>query len=129
MPECIPKPCRKAGCPLTTIDASGYCHKHLHLKKQVQRHRRGRDKRPSACQRGYDRNWSKARKLFLIDNPLCVRCADRGLIVAAQVVDHIEPHRGDRLKFWDRDNWQALCTRCHNQKTASEDRVPSEAWY
>jgi 5-methylcytosine-specific restriction protein A len=24
------------------------------------------------------------------------------------------PHKGDRALFWDRDNWQPLCTSCHN---------------
>lgn len=127
MPEFIPKPCRKAGCPLTTVDTGGYCHQHRHLTRAVRRARRRRDQRPSACQRGYDRHWAKARRLFLREHPLCVRCADRGLIVAAEVVDHIVPHRGDARRFWDRDNWQALCTRCHNRKTAHEDRLSSDA--
>jgi 5-methylcytosine-specific restriction endonuclease McrA len=47
-----------------------------------------------------------------------VRCG--GL---AQVVDHITPHRGDPAKFWDAANWQALCKRCHDRKTMTEDRT------
>ncbi|WP_143035082.1 HNH endonuclease [Marininema mesophilum] len=23
--------------------------------------------------------------------------------------------------FWDKDNWQSLCKRCHDRKTAIED--------
>ncbi|WP_304879789.1 HNH endonuclease [uncultured Parasutterella sp.] len=23
--------------------------------------------------------------------------------------------------FWDESNWQALCKRCHDRKTAAED--------
>jgi 5-methylcytosine-specific restriction protein A len=23
--------------------------------------------------------------------------------------------------FWNRENWQALCWRCHSRKTAKED--------
>ena len=44
------------------------------------------------------------------------------MIVAAVVVDHIEPHRGDKIKFWDRGNWQPLCKDCHDRKTGGEER-------
>jgi len=128
MPARIPRPCRQSGCPLLSTDDHGYCPKHAHRYKEVRRQQRGRDRRPSPSKRGYDRHWEKARRLFLMDNPLCVRCRERGLVVAAAVVDHIDPHRGDRLKFWDRDNWQSLCKRCHDRKTASEDKTV-EAWY
>lgn len=40
----------------------------------------------------------------------------------AEVVDHIVPHRGDEKLFWDESNWQALCKRCHDSKTMTEDR-------
>lgn len=42
--------------------------------------------------------------------------------MAATVVDHIIPHRGDQKLFWDRSNWQALCKSCHDSKTMTEDR-------
>jgi len=35
----------------------------------------------------------------------------------ATVADHIIPHTGDSNLFWDVDNLQSLCDRCHNQKT------------
>jgi len=38
-------------------------------------------------------------------------------VPSKMVVDHIQPHRGDQLLFWDRTNWQTLCKRCHDQKT------------
>jgi 5-methylcytosine-specific restriction protein A len=50
-----------------------------------------------------------------------VRCSDDGLLVAAQVVDHKVPHRGDTVLFWEHTNWQSLCKRCHDMKTATED--------
>lgn len=40
---------------------------------------------------------------------------------AAEVTDHIIPHRGGIDLFWNRDNWQSLCKRCHDRKTAMED--------
>lgn len=69
--------------------------------------------RENAADRGYDWRWQKARKEFLAANPVCVECMQ-----PATVVDHIIPHRGDMEKFWDVDNWQPLCQRHHNLKTA-----------
>ena len=69
-------------------------------------------------QRGYGRRWQRARLLYLGNNPTCVTCKDQGKLTAAGVVDHIIPHRDDRVLFWDVSNWQALCTRCHNRKSA-----------
>ena len=68
----------------------------------------------SAAERGYDYKWHKARNAFLQDNPLCVMCSAEGHVTAAQVVDHITPHRGDELLFWDRANWQPLCKLHHD---------------
>ncbi len=46
------------------------------------------------------------------------RCAMDGRTEAATQTDHVEPHRGDLEKFWDREhNWQALCRACHITKT------------
>jgi len=50
-----------------------------------------------------------------------VHCQARGLVVVATIVDHIKPHRGDMVMFWDSSNWQPLCKPCHDRKTARED--------
>lgn len=44
--------------------------------------------------------------------------------MAAVVVDHIIPHRGDfDFLFWEStSNWQPLCKSCHDEKTGSVDR-------
>ena len=63
--------------------------------------------------------WRKARAHFLREHPLCVACSARGRVRAAVAVDHIKPHREDLALFWNQDNWQGLCTRCHNAKTAA----------
>lgn len=76
----------------------------------------------------YGSKWDKARRGFLQCNPLCVMCAQQGRTVAAVVVDHIEPHKlkealmsGNRIAiakaqklFWDKKNWQGLCTAHHS---------------
>lgn len=41
-------------------------------------------------------------------------CQQLGRDTEATVVDHIEPHNGDRALFWDSQNWQALCALCHD---------------
>jgi 5-methylcytosine-specific restriction endonuclease McrA len=82
--------------------------------------RRPPEHRPTARQRGYDRRWEKASKLFLGDNPLCVECQKQGVVKAADCVDHIVPHKGDYERFWNDENWQALCVSCHARKTRRE---------
>jgi 5-methylcytosine-specific restriction protein A len=57
-------------------------------------------------------------------NPLCKYCYREGKITAATVVDHNIPHRGDKVLFWDENNWQPLCKRCHDRKTRTEDQFP-----
>lgn len=68
----------------------------------------------SSTARGYGYRWQKARAAFLAANPLCAMCSQPESPVAATVVDHIVPHRGDDVLFWDSDNWQALCAHCHS---------------
>lgn len=77
--------------------------------------------RGTAAERGYDRRWQKYRAWYLSQHPLCVYCQAKGIVRAATVVDHIEPHKGDERKFWNEANHQSLCAGCHNRKTASED--------
>ena len=109
------RPCNHVGCPELIRDGR-YCDRHQKEKQQQQDQRRG-----SAASRGYDSRWQKARKRFLIQHPLCVECQRQGFIVAASVVDHVAPHKGNYKLFWDESNWQPLCKRCHDIKTATED--------
>lgn len=105
------RPCKHPGCPELTNGS--YCDKHSRLIIY---------KRKSAEKRGYDSKWRAARKRYLTSNPLCVCCFKNNKMVKAEVVDHIVPHRGDKALFWDESNWQALCKRCHDRKTMTEDR-------
>jgi len=108
------RPCSHAGCRVITD--SKYCPEH------EQQHRKEKDKyRGSAHERGYTKQWSRSSKRFLTQNPLCIRCKDEGLIRAADVTDHIKPHKGDQVLFWNVDNWQPLCKRHHDIKTVKED--------
>ena len=65
--------------------------------------------------------WRKASKRWRDKNPLCVKCEVNGFVVKATVVDHIVRIEagGDKL---NEDNFQSLCTKCHNSKSGSEAR-------
>lgn len=69
----------------------------------------------------YGPAWRKARAAFLRKHPLCKHCEAHGRVTAASVVDHLVPHRGDPVIFWDSARWVPLCKRHHDQKTASQD--------
>ena len=88
------------------------------VKRMQERKARHDANRPNARQRGYDRNWEKERAIYLKANPQCRRCP-----APATVVDHIQAHKGNKALFWNRANWQPLCTSCHSRaKQAQEHR-------
>ena len=113
MPMKPKKPCRHPGCPKLTDGL--YCEEHEALH---------RGDRASSSKRGYNRQWQKARARYLKAHPLCVQCLKEGHAVTATVVDHIRPHRGDPVLFWDEKNWQSLCKPRHDKKTWNEDNNP-----
>lgn len=58
--------------------------------------------------------------------PLCVMCSAEGVTTAAEVVDHIKPHRGDQQLFWDQSNWQSLCKTHHDSDKARQEHGTRE---
>jgi 5-methylcytosine-specific restriction protein A len=60
------------------------------------------------------RRWRCIRAQHLQLHPLCVQCEREGLVVAAEVVHHIEPHEGDRTKFF-LGKLESLCRMHHEQ--------------
>ena len=62
----------------------------------------------------YGYKWQQAREAYLRKHPVCADHLKRGYVLQANVVDHIEPHRGDMKLFWDSANWQRLCKVCHD---------------
>jgi len=108
MPFKPKRTCRHPGCP--NLSDGLYCEAHMggHALKCT---------RESAAVRGYDRRWQRARGWYLRAHPLCAECGRAGRVVAASVVDHITPHRGNKALFWDEGNWQPMCKSCHDRKT------------
>ena len=100
-----------------------------------------RSNKPSSTARGYGYKWQQARAAYLVKHPFCayclreagisyeqdavaigIACADKGIgLPYAQVVDHVEPHRGDMKLFWDSTNWQSLCTTHHSRDKQREE--------
>lgn len=113
MPLRAPRPCKAPGCGALASDGA-YCP--AHESRSAQDKAVSEARRPSAAARGYDHRWRKVRDSFLRRNPLCAKCGK-----PASVVDHVVPHKGDWILFWKKENWQALCERCHNVKTATAD--------
>jgi 5-methylcytosine-specific restriction enzyme A len=70
--------------------------------------------RGSARDRGYSAAWDKASKGFLRSHPLCLGCNAVGRVTAAELTDHVEPHKGDWIKFWDTERWQPACRWHHD---------------
>lgn len=108
------KPPRVCPCGhLTPSDTPCACQK----RRELERKARFDATRPSARARGYDREWDIARADYLTRNPLCRRCQ-----APATVVDHIQPHKGNKRLFWNPANWQPLCVPCHSRAKQSEER-------
>jgi len=63
--------------------------------------------------------WKKLAKAQVTDEPLCRMCLAEGVVKTAKVCDHIEPHRGDEVKFWS-GPFQSLCWRHHLVKVNHE---------
>jgi 5-methylcytosine-specific restriction protein A len=71
--------------------------------------------RPGARARGYDGKWDLAAAEFKASHPYCRGCLAFGIQRRTEVVDHVDPHRGDHAKFWNASQWQAAC-RWHHDK-------------
>lgn len=60
--------------------------------------------------------WRKLRKYILEQSPLCEHCDQRGLVVEATDVDHVNGDPSDNSMA----NLQSLCHSCHSTKTAAD---------
>ena len=65
------------------------------------------------------RRWKFERKQYMKSHPICEKCRKIGTASEAKVLDHIIPMRQNGA-IWDRRNFMALCTECHNIKRGKE---------
>lgn len=113
MPTQPAKPCAHPGCRVL-VTGRPRCDAHTSQQRREEDQRRD----PTVRRLYNNARWRSASRAYLACNPICARCG--GL---AEVVDHIVPHRGDYESFWNAGgNWQGLCKRCHDRKTATEDK-------
>jgi len=63
--------------------------------------------------------WRKVAALHKERHPLCIQCQADGLVIAAQVTDHIIRIK-DGGDPYAAINLQSLCHRCHNAKSGRE---------
>jgi 5-methylcytosine-specific restriction enzyme A len=107
MPRSASGPCRYPGC--TALGTSrGYCPTHAAARER---------ERGTPTQRGYTAGWRRIRARFLVMNPLCADCRERGRYTVATEVHHLVPLRDGGTH--EDGNLAALCKRCHSRRTAS----------
>ena len=109
MPYCLQPGCSRK------VDA-GRCAEHR--RAVVADHRRFQGAGATSYQR---KAWTDLRDRFRVEHPLCAnRGAVDGCTLTTDVVDHIEPHRGDEALMYDEANLQPMCFHCHAVKTGRE---------
>ncbi|MCR5408158.1 MAG: HNH endonuclease [Bacteroidales bacterium] len=69
--------------------------------------------------------WTRLSRVFRAQHPLCEECRRRGIIKAAEVVDHIIPYPVCK-DFYDTKNLQSLCAECNVEKGNRDKRVIKE---
>lgn len=111
--------CHYPGC--TKLSEGYYCEVHKTKTQAMRKERnalfKGTERRESKPYHYLyeSARWRAARKAYLVLNPYCTECGER-----ATIVDHILPHHGNEEAFFDCNNWQGLCQRCHSAKTLRE---------
>lgn len=104
------------GCGKLVSDGSGYCQDHQADRKLGTFADPSRGTRQ---QRGYGAAWDKRRARILTrDCGLCQPCLKAGRVTAARQVDHILAKSAGGGE--EDSNLQAICTACHQAKTATE---------
>jgi 5-methylcytosine-specific restriction endonuclease McrA len=67
--------------------------------------------------------WRALRRAQLQREPLCAMCTALGVLRAATVVDHIQPHRGRAGLFYSPTNLQSLCKAHHDSTKQRWERL------
>ena len=67
--------------------------------------------------------WQRLRWQVLTDAMFtCAMCGRLEGDTSKLVADHIIPHRGDEVRFWDETQIQCLCKSCHDGAKQREER-------
>jgi len=71
-----------------------------------------------------DKFWMARRKYQLQQHPFCKMCLEDGRYVAATVVDHVVPHKGNQRSFL-MGEIQSLCVLHHD---SSKKRIEARGY-
>ncbi|WP_151765914.1 hypothetical protein [Acinetobacter colistiniresistens] len=64
-----------------------------------------------------DKVWKAAATEYLNECRVCEECSRRGYVSIALAVTHKVNPISDRVLFWDKRNWFAVCGPCHARLT------------
>lgn len=120
--------CAFNGCTNLFKHGKSFCDEHAHLSELLHKRKPGAintEERALAKDLYNSKRWADLRGSLLREQPLCVRCKQKGIRRAASVIDHVKPHRNDKELFFQRTNLQSLCKPCHDNKTQTEDAPES----
>lgn len=107
-----PRVCAEPGCGRLVEGEANRCDDHR--RAEARRKERGR---PSSSQRGYGRDYRRARAEVLARQPFCSTCGAAGSDANPLQVDHIVAvSRGGPSA--DPANLQVLCRSCNSRKGA-----------
>jgi len=118
MPSAARRPCAEPRCPSFVSGSASRCKAH----STAYEHQRG-----TAAERGYDAHWRRYSKWWLQQFPICgmrgdgqlhaahSRCVQQGLVVSAEVTDHIVSLRQGGAQC-EPSNSQSLCRTCNAWK-------------
>lgn len=109
--------CHYHGCYASSLPGKHYCARHSHLENSWGRRPAPVRRKSSQWHHLYNSaRWRQVSRDFLSRYPVCFICG-----MKATVADHITPHRGNLDLFYDMDNLQPLCWKCHSAKTLKEN--------
>lgn len=79
---------------------------------------------PRIAQKYKSKRWQKVRRQKILLNPLCERCDKKEIKTPAEIVHHKEHitdknYMDDNI-FYNIDNLESLCLKCHNQEHFGE---------
>ena len=112
------KVCKKSGCGRSAVPGKDYCERHQNCVQTLDRKifsKRGKSRQWHNLYQTAE--WRRRSRDFLKRYPICFICG-----APSTITDHIVPHRGDLYLFWDENNWQPMCQRCHSRKTMKENK-------
>ena len=118
MPKRPPKICRQAGCFRKAEHPAVYCGQHRQEKGDWT-DKGSNWSKESRQARGYGREWERLRAWVLNrDLYQCQVCLKQEIYAPATQVDHIKPKSKGGTD--ESNNLQAICVKCHREKTARE---------